>query len=277
MKTPKNVHGALLGMVCLLNALTSCKKQDTINLQNGSVINNSEKSTTSVTSTIGAPSSNVNFSNALSQCKLQSSYENSGTSTTDYNTNGLVKSDYFYLSSTNKMVLISPLGASERTELRQNADMSLNTSQRMRFDAVIENIPSGSGVTIAQVHNDYSAVEKPLIRVYISGTSSTSKTITSKMSNTYEKDDTSYTSGSGSVSFSNGQRVYVRLQFQTSGKKIAVYVENKDNGQVYSQTYTVPSAWNNADGNYYFKTGAYNQGSDQKAKLSYNSLYIDQP
>lgn len=272
MKTTKNVYGIFLGIACLLNVLTGCKKQETAKPGEEAVTTDPNKSNLSVESSVGSPSSHANFSNALGQCKLQSSYENSGTSTTDYNTNGLIKSNYFYLSSNNQMVLISSLGASQRTELRHTADMSLNTSQRMRFDAVLENVPNGSGVTIAQVHNDYNAVAKPLIRVYASGNK-----ITSKMSNTFIKDDNLYTNGSGSVDFENGQRIYVRLQFQTSGKKVAVYVENKDNGQVYSQTYTVPAGWDIADGNYYFKTGVYNQGSDKQAKLSYNYLYIDQP
>jgi hypothetical protein len=271
MKTTKNAYVIILGAACLLSSFTGCKKQEANAAIENDLIADLRKNTNSISS-VTAPSLHANFSNALIQCKLQSSYENSGTTTTNYNTNGLVKPDYFFLNSNNKMVMISSVGASERTELRHEADISLNTSHRMRFDAVLEDVPNGSGVTIAQVHNDYSAVGKPLIRVYATG-----GTITSKMSNTYVKADNLYTNGSGSVSFSNGQRIYVRLQFQTLAKKIAVYVENKDNGQIYSQTYSVPGAWDSANGNYYFKTGVYNQGNDKQAKLSYNYLYIDQP
>lgn len=108
--------GSLMATVCLLNVLSSCTEKN--EMENVDV--KSTKMTNTTVNSVSAPSTNSNFSGALGICKLQSSYETPASSiqTISYNIPGLIKPDYFYLNSNNKMVMISSVGESQRTELR---------------------------------------------------------------------------------------------------------------------------------------------------------------
>ena len=117
------------------------------------------------------PGSIPKFKDALTDAKLHY-YTNGGKTKLDIKKAELeCNLDYFTIIN-NKMVLISSGQKKDRTEIRQDKNLSLNDYSAMFFSATIEKVPfteKRKGITIGQIHNDTKGVKRPLLRVEIAG------------------------------------------------------------------------------------------------------------
>ncbi|MEO0469522.1 MAG: hypothetical protein AAF206_07880, partial [Bacteroidota bacterium] len=83
------------------------------------------------------------------------------------------------------------------------------------------------------------------------------------------------------MNFSNGDRIYIKLELKGSNKQINYYVKNKTKNVSKSKTITVGNSWDNSGvkDKYYFKTGAYQQvsssGSRPRVSLSRYELSFE--
>lgn len=178
-------------------------------------------------------------------------------------------SDYF-TTCNNKMVLISSGKKKDRTEIRQNKKLKLNDYSKLYFDGSFANTPKDNlrkGVTIAQIHNSAEGVKRPLLRVEIAGGIAIKSVFTS-----------SYLKGQGDVDndflvpFKDGDEIECTVIIKGSGNKVSVEVYNKTRDMRKKVTYKVGNLWQEKDGEFYFKAGAYTQVSGPKTIVMYDEF-----
>lgn len=209
------------------------------------------------------------FANALIDSKLHY-YTNQGKTKLDLKKAELeCNANYFYTCNDN-MVLISTGQKNDRTEIRQDKDLSLSNYSAMYFKAVFENAPdsnSRKGVTIGQIHNDTKGVKRPLLRVEIAGGNAIKVVVTE-----------SYIKNEGNVendfftSFSEKDEVECKIEINGTGDKVTVMINNITKQNKESKSYYVSDLWKQMDGNFYYKAGAYTQVSGPKTKVSYSTF-----
>ena len=168
------------------------------------------------------------------------------------------------------MVLTSTGKKNDRTEIRQNKNLSLNKYSAMDFSAVIENAPTSNpkkGVTIGQIHNDAEGVKRPLLRVEIAGGNAVRVVVTD-----------SYLKGEGDTdndfftSFKDKDQIDCKIEINGANNKISVTIKNVTTGKSETKSYTVSKLWQEKDGEFYFKAGAYTQVDGPKTKVSYSKF-----
>lgn len=187
----------------------------------------------------------------------------------------------FFTRCGNQMVLSSTGGVDDRTELKLPSayNQSLNNYSQMRFTAQIVDIPSSSisskqnkGVTIAQIHNRGTNVERPLARIDIAGYR---KKVRATFAHGYKKTD-----GDTSIDlldYDEGDSMYVRLRINSDGNAISLYVRNFTQNIIESGTWVIDdgSNWFNKTSTFYYKTGVYQQLAGEEPSISYNYLYFN--
>jgi len=187
------------------------------------------------------------FQDALKDSKLHY-YTDAGTTKLDLKKAAQECNASYFILCNESMVLTSPGQKKDR----------------------IENVPSSNkkkGVTIGQIHNDTKGVKRPLLRVEITGGNEIRVVVTD-----------SYLKGEGAVkndllvSFSERDYIDCKIEINKSSNKISVYVKNKTTGKKKSKSYTVSKLWQEMDGQFYFKAGAYTQVSGPKTKVSYDKF-----
>ncbi|MBU3010573.1 polysaccharide lyase family 7 protein [Polaribacter vadi] len=229
--------------------------------------NQSEKSKCNLCDTL--PGKISEFEAALIDSKLHY-YTNNGKTKLDLKkAEEVCDANYFYTCN-NLMVLISTGHKNDRTEIRQDKNLSLNDYSAMYFKGKFENAPDSNerkGVTIGQIHNDTKGVKRPLLRVEIAGGNAIKVIVTD-----------SYIKNEGNVendfftSFKNKDEVECKIEINESDDKVTVYVKNITQNKAESKTYNVSDLWKEMDGNFYFKAGAYTQVSGPKTKVSYSKF-----
>jgi len=168
------------------------------------------------------------------------------------------------------MVISGPDGDSERVELKQYPGTeSLSDAAYLKFRTIVENIPgSGKEVTIAQIHNRGSGVQRPLLRLSIRNGGYLTSTLAHQYSgsSSYTKDDW--------FQINHGDRIVVELKILGSGNRVRWWVKNYTTGQEQRVTYDLDDSayddWKDKSGTFYFKTGVYNQDAfSSPMRLSY--------
>ena len=215
-----------------------------------------------------SPATYPRFSTALLDSKLQSEFLLGDQK----DLKNFCNTEFFTICD-NNLVMTGPDILSDRTELRQVKDLSLNDFSQMKFSATYENLPTSSitkGVTIAQIHNDYVRVSRPLLRLDIVN----GNRLQSHINHSFIKND-GPASNDNLISIKEGERLYVRMDISSFGNRVYVYAENKTTGEAASKMYIVNSNWNEANGQYYFKTGIYTQVDGYSSKASYDYLYFN--
>ncbi len=215
------------------------------------------------------PGSVDEFKSALIDSKLHYYTDNGKTKLDLKKAEEICDANYFYTCN-GLMFLISTGQKNDRTEIRQDKNLSLNDYSAMHFIAKFENVPdtnSRKGVTIGQIHNDTKGVKRPLLRVEIAGGNAIKVIVTD-----------SYIKNEGNVendfftSFKEKDEVECKIEINDSDDKITVFVNNLTQDKKESKTYNVSDLWKEMDGNFYFKAGAYTQVSGPKTKVSYSKF-----
>lgn len=222
------------------------------------------------------PSDISKFSNALALCM----YEKTGDDGRD--ATGHCDLGYFNSYNTNWMVFQSSGKADHRSEVKIPKSFSINNAQQMALEMVIENAPfdaqdddkydDDKGLTVAQIHNRHKSGGRPLLRIAAVGNE-----LRYIIAKSYD--------GGGTItekitSFSStDKRYYIQLRFIGDGKTFTIYVKNRKTGDVFDEHFNVDSDewdWDDAEDDYYFKTGAYAQAKtdsgDDKPRVSLSKL-----
>lgn len=215
------------------------------------------------------PGSITKFKDALTDSKLHY-YTNEGKTKLDLKkAEEECDANYFYTCN-QQLILISTGKKNDRTEIRQDKNLSLNSYSAMDFTAIFENVPdsnSRKGVTIGQIHNDTKGVKRPLLRVEIAGGNAIKVIVTD-----------SYIKNEGNVendyftSFSEKDEVKCKIEINGTGDKVTVLVHNITKNKKETKSYNVSDLWKQMDGNFYFKAGAYTQVSGPQTKVSYSKF-----
>ena len=215
------------------------------------------------------PGKLTQFKDALTDSKVHY-YTDGGTIKLDLKKAEEVCDENYFSICNNSLVLTSPGQKKDRTEIRQDKNLSLNDYSAMEFTAVFEKAPSSNsrkGVTIGQIHNDSKGVKRPLLRVEIAG----GKAIRLVVTDTYLK-------GKGNVtndfltSFNDGDKIECKIEINKSGNKVTTHVKNISTGESKKISNKVSKTWREKDGEFYFKAGAYTQVSGPKTKVSYSAF-----
>lgn len=215
------------------------------------------------------PGDVLKFKSALSDSKLHY-YTNNGKNKLDLKKAELECNINYFSICDNLLILTSPGQRKDRTEIRQDKNLSLNDYSAMTFSAIFENVPSTNkdkGVTIGQIHNDKKEVKRPLLRVEIAGGNEIRVIVTD-----------SYHKGEGNVendflvSFKEKDHIECKIEIKKHSNKVSVFVKNNTSGKSNTKTYKVSKLWRKMDGQFYFKAGAYTQVSGPKTKVSYDKF-----
>lgn len=212
------------------------------------------------------------FKEALEESKLHY-YTDEGTTKLDLKkAHEECNLDYFSICN-NKLVLISTGKKKDRTEIRQKKKLSLNDFSKLYFEGTIFNTPKDNprkGVTIAQIHSSADGVKRPLLRVEVAGGNEIRSVFTS-----------SYLKGEGEVEndfllpFKDGDKIVCTLEIRNSGNKVSVEVYNKTKDKRQKKTYKVSDLWQEKDGEFYFKAGAYTQVEGPKTIVMYDEFKFE--
>lgn len=209
------------------------------------------------------------FSDALKDSKIHY-YTDSGTTKFDLKKAQEI-CDVNYFSACDGLMVVTSTGKkNDRTEIRQNKNLSLGKYSAMNFVAVIENTPSSNpkkGVTIGQIHNDAEGVKRPLLRVEITGGNAVRVVVTDN-----------YLKGEGDTendfftSFKNKDQIACKIEINGEANKVSVIVNNVTTGKSETKSYSVSKLWQEMDGEFYYKAGAYTQVDGPKTKVSYSKF-----
>lgn len=215
------------------------------------------------------PGQLAKFKDALTDSKLHY-YTNEGTTKLDLKKAELECNINYFSVCKDLMILTSSGKTKDRTEIRQDKNLSLNSYSAMHFSAVFENVPSSNsrkGVTIGQIHNDTKGVKRPLLRVEIAGGNAIKVIVTD-----------SYLKNKGNVdnvyltSFDEKDHLDCKIEIKGTNNEISVIVKNITKGISIKRSFEVSDMWQQKDGNFYYKAGAYTQVSGPKTKVSYNKF-----
>lgn len=227
--------------------------------------NQSEKSKCNLCETL--PGKIAEFEAALTDAKLHY-YTNNGKTKLDLKkAEEVCDANYFYTCN-NLMVLISSGQKNDRTEIRQDKNLSLNEYSAMYFKGKFEKAPDSNerkGVTIGQIHNDTKGVKRPLLRVEIAGGNAIKVIVTES----YIKNEGKVTNDFFTA-FKDQDEIECKIEINDADDKVTVFVNNITQGKKEKKSYTVSDLWKEMDGNFYFKAGAYTQVSGPKTKVSYS-------
>jgi hypothetical protein len=209
------------------------------------------------------------FKDALKDSKLHY-YTDGGTTKLDLKKAEEVCDINYFTVCDNLLVVTSTGKKNDRTEIRQDKNLSLNTYSAMAFSATYENVPSSNskkGVTIGQIHNDANGVKRPLLRVEIAGGNAVRVIVTD-----------SYLKGEGDTdndfftSFKEKDQLDCKIEINEADNKVTVIIKNNTTGKSEQKTYKVSKLWQEKDGEFYFKAGAYTQVDGPKTKVSYSKF-----
>jgi len=212
------------------------------------------------------PGQSEKFKDALTDSKLHY-YTNEGKTKLDLKKAEEECNQSYFVLCDDLLILTSSGKKKDRTEIRQDKNLSLNEYSAMDFSAIYEKVPSSNdrkGVTIGQIHNDTKGVKRPLLRVEITGGDEIRVVVTD-----------SFLKGEGNVendflvSFKEKDHIDCKIEIN-KGNKITVFLKNKTTGKKKKRSYNISKLWQKMDGQFYFKAGAYTQVSGPKTKVSYN-------
>ncbi|MFB9055743.1 polysaccharide lyase family 7 protein [Mariniflexile ostreae] len=167
---------------------------------------------------------------------------------------------YFDVNSSGQRVFKCNQEKSHRTEIKEKSgkESALTTSKDMEYIGKLENIPN-LGVTVGQVHNRGTGVNRPLIRVYVENGKFYIKTTT----NNPTLATGTYSTITG-PNYTSGSTFTLRIRF--SGGNALVNITTTSGSS--ASTITPTPNWDGVKTKYYLKAGVYTEGNDKDPKLT---------
>lgn len=268
----KNIY-RILTCAILPIIFTNCSEEKNEELELETVSESSQSATCDSCSQ--APGDSADFRSALQKMDLEHNTNNGSSKFTENRPENDSACDKDYFTRCNSwMVLRNENKNSDRTELKLQSTLSLNNYAKMEFRAVLENIPttddsSSRGITIGQIHNRYKDTDGPLVKVYVTKHTNKMRVV---VNDDYSDASTKHTD---LVDYNEGDEFLLRLEILSSRDQVKVYARNYRTNEQETITIDVDKNWDKADGNYYFKTGLYNQATGKNSRMSYRYLSLD--
>ena len=166
--------------------------------------------------------------------------------------NGFDVRDFIYVSN-DRLILECPEGEENvrrRAEYRDQVNLDLSDAHSMDFTFDIRNYNNNSELIMAQLHNDNSAARRPFITVVAeNGTVRLQRTNAPTGSNTQTASQT--------IPFRTNNRYTIRLESVIGNRSVFARIINLDTDEQAQNTFNFAGAWNDLDGDFYWKFGAY--------------------
>ena len=251
---------SLLGIAFVFTSLvltTSCSNEnDDLN----DVITTAENNSVGIESSARiSDNSPFSFSNLFEGDDFQ--VDNDGNGAHNWNAeeyeedpidNGFDVRDFIYVSN-NRLILECPEGEDDdrrRAEYRDQVNLDLSDAHSMDFTFDIRNYNNDSELIMAQLHNDNSAARRPFITVV-------AENGTVRLQRTNAPTGSSTQTASQTIPFRTNDRYTIRLESVRGNRSVFARIINLDTDEQAQNTFNFAGAWNDLDGDFYWKFGAY--------------------
>jgi len=171
--------------------------------------------------------------------------------TNDPNDNGFNIRDYIFVES-GRLILQCPNGNDDRrrAEFRDQANIDLSDFHRMDFTFDIRNYNNRDELIMAQLHNDNSSARRPFITVV-------AEDGRIRLQRTNAPTGSSTQTASQTIPFRTNDRYRIRINSNAGTRSTFVRIINLDTNERAQNTFNFAGDWNNLDGDFYWKFGAY--------------------
>ena len=255
MYTIKSILGVTLGLSCLM--AISCSDDNSeleANAEAGLDNTISAQSTANLSA-----SSPFSFSNIFEGDDFQVDNDGNGAHNWDVDEyeedpedNGFDIRDFIFVSN-NRLILECPNGSDDdrrRAEFRDQENIDLDDFHRMDFTFDIRNYNNRSELIMAQLHNDNSNARRPYITIVAENGEI-------RLQRTNGPSGSSTQTASRTIPFRANDRYRVRINSQEGTRSVFVRIINLDTDERAQNTFSFASDWDDLDGNFYWKFGAY--------------------
>ena len=261
MYTIKSILGITLGISCF--ASISCS-DDSSDLEANTDAGLDNTISAQSTANLSA-SSPFSFSNIFEGDEFQ--VDNDGNSAHNWDAdayeeepedNGFDIRDFIFVSN-NRLILECPNGNNDRrrAEYRDQENIDLNDFHRMDFTFDIRDYDNESELIMAQLHNDNSSARRPYVTIV-------AEDGRIRLQRTNGPSGSSTQTASRTIPFRANDRYRIRINSNNGTRSVFARIINLDTQERAQNTFSFASDWNNLDGDFYWKFGAYmpDGGSD---------------
>ena len=170
----------------------------------------------------------------------------------DPNDNGFDVTDYIFVSD-GRLILQCPNGSDgdrRRAEYRDQTNIDLDKRNRMDLTFDIRNYNNESELIMAQLHNDDSRARRPYITIVAEDGEI-------RLQRTNAPTGSNSTTASEKIPFRQNDRYRIRIDSPNNSRTVDVRINNLDTGEEARENFSFDSDWDNLNGNFYWKHGAY--------------------
>ena len=173
--------------------------------------------------------------------------------------NGFDIRDFIFVSN-NRLVLECPNdndGERRRAEFRDQVNIDLSDAHYMDLTFDIVNYNNNSELIMAQLHNDNSGARRPFITIVAED----GEII---LQRTNSPTGTTSQTASETIPFRTNDRYTIRMESVRGNRSVLAQITNLDTGEEAENKFNFAGAWDDFDGDFYWKFGAYmpDGGSD---------------
>ena len=166
--------------------------------------------------------------------------------------NGFDIQDYIYVSN-NRLILKCPSTSNDsrrRAEYRDQVNLDLSDRHRMDFTFDIRNYNNKSELIMAQLHNDNRNAKRPFVTIVAED----GEII---LQRTNSPTGTSSQTAKEKIPFRTNDRYRIRMESVQGNRSVFARIINLDTGEEAENKFNFAGAWNDLDGDFYWKFGAY--------------------
>ena len=168
----------------------------------------------------------------------------------DPNDNGFDVRDYIFVSG-GRLNLQCPNGnGKRRAEYRDQTNIDLDRRNRMDLTFDIRGYDNEHELIMAQLHNDDSRARRPYITVVAEDGEI-------RLQRTNAPTGSSTRTASERIPFRQNDRYRIRIDSPNNSRRVDVRINNLDTGEEARENFSFDSDWNDLDGSFYWKHGAY--------------------
>ena len=175
--------------------------------------------------------------------------------------NGFDVRDFIHVNN-NRLILECPEGeegVKRRAEYRDQVNIDLNDAHSIDLTFDTTNYNNNSELIMTQLHNDNSAARRPYITIL-------AENGIVRLQRTNAPTGSSSLVASQTIPFRTGDRYRVRIESgrENGDRSVFASIINLDTDEQVNNTFDFDNDWNDLDGDFYWKFGAYmpDGGSD---------------
>ena len=186
--------------------------------------------------------------------------------------NGFDVRDYIWVSN-NLLHLQCPNdndGEKRRAEFRDQININLNDGHSMDFNFDVKDYDNESELILAQMHNDNSEARRPYITVV-------AEEGEIRLQRTNAPTGSQTTTASETIPYRIDNEYRIRIDTDPGTRETFVRIINEDTNERARTTFSFASAWDDLDGDFYWKFGAYMpDGGSTDTRMRLSRIAINQ-